>query len=98
VPGKLFSEVDDRNDNQNGRFDSHSLLSPRGGPLMGTLTIFSFGGPSSTSLKSPLVEKHSAGSTNYLNGGLGASCNAPVVPVNLTRLVIQEGVWKQVSR
>jgi hypothetical protein len=88
MPGKLFDEVDDRNDNQNGRFDSRSLPSHRGGPLMGTLTMFTFGGSSLIFLKRLPVEKHAAGPRHYLSGGLGASCNAPVVPIKFTQPVI----------
>jgi hypothetical protein len=60
------------NDDCAGRYDSHYLQLPRGGLSMVTSTIYNFGGPSWTSLKGPLVEKRSAGSTDSSNGGLGA--------------------------
>lgn len=84
MPSKSFGEVNDRNADQIGRFDSRSLLSTHGGPLMGILTTYNFGGPSSTSSKRPPVEKRTAGSISSLSGGLGVLCNVLVVLVNFT--------------
>jgi hypothetical protein len=47
-----------------GRFDSHFLQLPRGGPLMATSTMFNFGVLLLISSKRPLVEMRSGGSTD----------------------------------
>lgn len=74
-----FDEVNDRHYDQICRFDSHSLLSPRGGLLMGILITYNFGGPSWTSSNDPQEEKRVKGLRDSWSGGLGVLCSAPAV-------------------